>query len=183
MLTRWINMDPALFSSGANRFIYIGNQPTNFIDPGGNFWHRCRNGTVIPGVYTITCPDGTTFKCPGVHLCRNGVWHGVIHCSDPCKNHRRDQCEYYSEQCGSLRFDNVCQVLYYCVAANFVCRIVVGNSDWENCVKKCLQDFDGLRDQLREDERVPIIGTIIGCAEHVPLEVLDHVFCFAYCAT
>jgi hypothetical protein len=70
--------------------------------------------------------------------------------------------------------------LYYCVAADFVCKNA-GNGPWQDCVRRCLQQYDTGRGQLRCDSNVPIIGTILGCLEHLPLEVIDHILCFAAC--
>jgi len=36
---RWISKDPILFNGGqANLYVYVGNNPVNFIDPNGKWW-------------------------------------------------------------------------------------------------------------------------------------------------
>jgi hypothetical protein len=91
-----------------------------------------------------------------------------------------DECEYYADKCRCTSWWNFCQVLYYCLAADLVCKNA-GNGAWRDCVRRCLQSYDDGRGQLIRDGNVPILGTVIGCLEHAPLEVIDHVICFAVC--
>jgi hypothetical protein len=90
-------------------------------------------------------------------------------------------CSSYQRSCDCTSYWNPCQKTYYCLAAMVVCENA-GNGPWSNCVRTCLQRADENRKQLIEDGNVPIIGVLIGCLEHLPLEGIDHAWCFAACA-
>jgi uncharacterized protein RhaS with RHS repeats len=89
-------------------------------------------------------------------------------------------CDYYKDKCKCASWWNICQVVYYCLAADLVCNNA-GNGAWRDCVRRCLPEMDKNRGSLLKDGNIPLIGTLIGCLEHLPLEVIDHVLCFAVC--
>jgi len=90
-------------------------------------------------------------------------------------------CSYYEVRCECTSYWNLCQKLYYCFAAQIVCNYA-GSGPWRDCVRSCLTTYDENRRELIEDGNVPGIGIFIGCLEHLPLEVIDHVWCFSVCA-
>jgi len=75
-------------------------------------------------------------------------------------------CSYYGRACGEVT-DPAARA-YYCYAAPAVCS-TAGNSEYANCVRKCLQDYDTCR-----GARGLLFTTCQGVL---------HAYCFGACAS
>ncbi|MHB8420258.1 MAG: RHS repeat-associated core domain-containing protein [Myxococcales bacterium] len=54
-------------------------------------------------------------------------------------------CSYYAQECAATASSGVTQNSYYCTLGTLMCNITPtppGESQWSNCVRKCLQDLD-----------------------------------------
>lgn len=88
-------------------------------------------------------------------------------------------CSVYEYWCKETSWCNVCAKLYYCYAADIVCRNA-GSGPWRDCVRSCLQSDTGT--DWIETENTPIFGTLLGCVRTALGELAwNHLYCFSAC--
>lgn len=88
-------------------------------------------------------------------------------------------CSVYEYWCKAISWCNICAKLYYCYAADIVCRNA-GSGPWRDCVCECLQ-FATSTDWI-DTENTPVFGALLGCGRTVVDELAwRHLYCFSKC--
>ena len=108
------------------------------------------------------------------------VWNNPVNLVDPSGLDPID-CRFYEGMCSATSWWNWCNKVYYCYAADIVCRHA-GSGAWRDCVRNCLQEGSGVGVWLNIENQ-PVVGFLLGCARTVLGELLlNHAKCFTDCA-
>jgi RHS repeat-associated protein len=156
-LGRWLSADPVRGWPGnpqsQNLYTYVGNHPTNRVDPMGDLAipKGCQGAIGpmwVPWLDGLTLIDGFDFTSGSVRLlapmCVDGAWEGGDFGESKEKSCPQDTsaCDYYRDL---IKNGNSCDQSYgrinlpVCLAT---ARSPFGGSCWRQCVRECLVDKD-----------------------------------------